>query len=52
MVRFFETSEDLPDFPVFLALISCHGIQKGDKEFPHLLGSDAPADEGALEFGS
>ena len=51
VVRFFETSEDLPDFPVFLALISCHGIQKGDKEFPHLLGSDAPADEGAWSLG-
>ena len=46
----FQASEDLPDFPVFLALISCNAIQKGDKE-PHLLGSDAPADERAWSLG-
>ena len=47
----FQTSEDLPDFPVFLALISCNAIWKGDKELPHLLGSDAPADESAWGLG-
>ena len=51
VVTFFETSEDLPDFPVFLALVACHGIQKGDKELPHLLGSDSPADERAWSLG-
>ena len=51
VLEFFGTSEDLPDLPVFLALISCHAIQKGDKEMPHLLGSDAPADERAWTLG-
>ena len=47
----FQTSEDLPDFPVFLALISCNAIRNDDNELPHLLGSDAPADESAWGLG-
>ena len=49
VITFFETSEDLPDLPVFLALVSCNAIPTGS--LPHLLGSDAPADESAWSLG-
>lgn len=48
VVRDLEQADDLTEYPILVALVSCHAVQIGHRIFPHLIPSDARVGEESL----